>query len=420
MLLSLLPALILALGLARFGGWQALAAHSGFLGWWGAWSGTAVLLARSAAGEDGAWLMASAGSLAAAGLIVTLTAGPARLAAHGLLWVAASALALVLSVLPWEELVQAHRRAAVGTLLALLIPLVAGTEVGGTRAWLRWGTWSLQPAELAKAGAILFLAGRLAPQAQASGGLVAGRPASSTRGHQPQDPKRLGEILDVGAFWCLVTAGFVLQRDLGSGAVVFLLLPAGLLLAGWNWRPLMAVLGLAGVAGWACIPHFPHAVARVEAWQGLWRLDPASAYQVWQGLASLALGGLWGRPAGFGEGLPVPAAATDLPLAIIAPGAGLVAVWGILYLQWFIVDKGLGAARASGGAARVLVGLAAVLWGLEALVPTAGWLGLLPLTGLPLPLVSRGGTALITHGILLGWLLWGLRRSRAELLASGF
>lgn len=356
--------------------------------------------------------MASAGSLAACGLVVTRAAWPERLGAHGLLWVAASATALLISTLPWERLVQTSWRAGAWTLAALLLPLVAGTEVGGTRAWLRWGPWSLQPAELAKAGAILVLAGKLPP---APGSLPARAEACPRRlapEHHPRGLRGIRELVGAGFFWCLVTAGFVLQRDLGSGAVVFMLLPAGLLLAGWGWLPVTAVLVLGGAAGWVLLSHFPHALARVEAWLALWRLEPAASYQVWQGLASLALGGLWGQPAGFSEGLVVPAAATDLPLAIIAPGAGVVAIWGILYLQWTIVDRGLGAARASGGSARVLVGLAAILWGLEALVPTAGWLGLLPLTGLPLPLVSRGGTALIAHGILLGWLLWGLRRAR--------
>lgn len=67
-------------------------------------------------------------------------------------------------------------------------------------------------------------------------------------------------------------------------------------------------------------------------------------------------------------------------------------------------------AETAEGAARLLTGLVAVLWGLETLLPTAGWLGLAPLTGLPLPLVSRGGSALVAHGILLGWLLWGARQ----------
>lgn len=412
----MLPVLVLALGLARLGGFQALTAHAGFVGRWGAWSGTAVLLAWGAAGAGGARLLAAAGSLAAAGLVVTLAVSPEWLAVHGILWVAASALALVASLLPWDRLAAGARGPALVTLTALLLPLVAGTEVGGARAWLRWGAFSVQPAELAKVGGILVLAGRLAP--------AAARFSSEAGARRSPAPRRgLGagrEFLGAAVFWCLVTAGFVVQRDLGGGALVFLLFPAGLLLAGWGWRPALAVLFSAGVAGWVLLTLYPHGLARLEAWQALWRLEMAPAYQGWQGVASLALGGLWGRPGGFIDGLPVPAAATDLPLAVIAPGAGLVAVWGILYLEWSIVDRGLGAARMLDGTARVLVGLAAVLWGLETLVPTAGWLGLLPLTGLPLPLVSRGGSALLAHGILLGWLLWGLRRARTRPLASGF
>lgn len=414
--MPLLPGLVLSLGLARLGGWEALAAHARVVGWWGAWSGAAVLLARGAAGREGAWLLAAAGSLAAAGLVITATVTPERLGVHGLLWVAASGLALVAGALPWERLAAVPHAPAALTLVALLLPLVAGTEVGGARAWLRWGPLNLQPAEVAKVGAILFLAGRLgAAGAQAP----AGRAVSGTWAAR-WGPGTGRELLGAGAIWCLVTAGFVLQRDLGGAALVALLFPAGLLLAGYGGRTSLAVLIAVGVAGWALVTLYPHALARLDAWRALWRLEAAPAYQGWQGLASLALGGLWGRPGGFVDGLPVPAAATDLPLAVVAPGAGLLAVWGILYLQWSIVDRGLGAARAAGGRDRLLVGLAAVLWGLETLLPTAGWLGLVPLTGLPLPLVSRGGSALVVHGILLGWLLWGLRRARTRPLASGF
>jgi len=398
---ALLPGALLGLGLLRLGGGEALAGHAGLLGWWSAWSGGAVLLAGAAAGQEGAGLLSAAGSLAAAGLVVRLATTPEDWLIQGLLWVAASGLALAVSLLPWERLVRDPRIPTCVTLVALILPLVVGSAAGGARAWLRAGPLQLQPVELAKVGAILLLAGRLglAPPGSASHGIS-----------EPSGPLPARELVWLALLWSGFAGALVAQRDLGGAALVALLLPAGLLLAGYPARVPLGALLLAGGAGLLLLGLYPHALARVEGMRALWRLETAGAYQLWQGLASLALGGLWGRPGGFGDGLAVPAGATDLPLAAVAPGAGLVAVWGILYLQWSIVARGLGMAETAEGAARLLTGLVAVLWGLETLLPTAGWLGLAPLTGLPLPLVSRGGSALVAHGILLGWLLWGARQ----------
>src|SRR5690606_5063576 len=171
-------------------------------------------------------------------------------------------------------------------------------------------------------------------------------PGSASHGiSEPSGPLPARELVWLALLWSGFAGALVAQRDLGGAALVALLLPAGLLLAGYPARVPLGALLLAGGAGLLLLGLYPHALARVEGMRALWRLETAGAYQLWQGLASLALGGPWGRPGGFGDGLAVPAGATDLPLAVVAPGAGLEAVWGILSLQWSSVAGGPVGAR---------------------------------------------------------------------------
>lgn len=408
-LLPLLPGSILIFGLVRQGVPFPDGMDAGRLLAFAAWNAGFVLLARRAAGRDGALVAASAGGLAAVGLVVAGTLHPEGVQGGLLFWWLASAVALLAAATPWERMVRYPRLAACASAGLLLLPLVAGIEVGGARAWVRLGDLGFQPGELARILGILVLAGSLARAGGARPGAVAG---SDPLG----DRRPVGRAaLSLGATWLLLTGLWVAQRDLGGAGISYLLFPLAWFLAGGGWMVTLLATGLGLGGGLGLISLYPHASARVAGWSPPWEEMARSSYQQAQGLVSLRLGGLWGQGAGGGAGAGmVPAAATDLPLAVVAQGAGVLAVWGILYLQWCIVDRGLRAAsRAPGLQARLVVGTAALLWALEVLVPVAGWLGLVPLTGVPLPLVSRGGSALLAHGLVLGWLLWGLRRARA-------
>ncbi|WP_231699405.1 FtsW/RodA/SpoVE family cell cycle protein [Limnochorda pilosa] len=405
--------MVLAGGLARLGV-AALGSHLPLVAGFALWSAGVVAAAWMACGREGARLMAAAGGLAAGGLLVARGTQPEQVATQALLWLGSSGLALVATAVPWRRLARYPRTAGLASLVLLVLPLAVGVEAGGARAWLRWGVLHFQPAEVARVLAILFVAGLLAEGVGRGG---RGSPAAGIE--RPWRPDRAA-MLPAGAGWLLLAAVLVAQRDLGGAALLYGLLPAAWLLAGGRWLTAAAAVGLgaAGAVGLATLFH--HATARVAAWADPWGQLSTGGYQVLQGLASLRLGGLWGVGARLTAGSAVPAAATDLPLAVIAEGAGLVAVLGILYLEWWIVDGGLRAAgRAQDLLTRVLTGSAALLWGLETLVPVAGWLGVVPLTGLPLPLVSRGGTALLAHGILLGWMLWALRAGRGRRRPSG-
>ena len=277
--------------------------------------------------------------------------------------------------------------------LLLLVPTPLGTTVNGARSWLPLGAgFTLQPAEVAKAGVVLALAA-----------LLAGR---LDRGAGPGRREVLLGLVVVG----VPTALVVLQPDLGSalvlaaaGAVV--LVVGGLPL---RWVALLtaAAAGLA-VAAWTTPLLSAYQRARLTTF-----LDPAAdpqgaGYQVREVRLAIEGGGLWGQGFMAGprtQGGFVPFQLNDFVFSVAGEelgfvgAAGLVVLLGVLVLRILVV-----AARAEDALGR-LVGVGVATWLAVQVVQNVGMnLGLLPVTGLPLPFVSYGGSSM-----LVSWLAVGL------------
>jgi len=268
-------------------------------------------------------------------------------------------------------------------LLALVA--VGGHMSNGATRWLRFGVLSIQPTDLGRFAAVVFLAWWLKRRPVADLGFW--------RGMVPP-------LLALG----VVAALILKQPNLSSAA---LLLGTGLVmlfLAGAPWRYLAAPLGATAAAVALALATHPYMMTRVKTFAGFvlgGTLDQRGAgWQLDQSLIAIGSGGVLGR--GLGGGLQkllyLPEAHTDFIFSIVAEELGL---WGATLLfvaLGLFLWRGLrAAARASDPFAALLAGGLTVQIGAYALANLAVATGLAPTTGLPLPFVSYGGSALLAN-----------------------
>ena len=268
------------------------------------------------------------------------------------------------------------------TWVALVIPFFQLT-VAGTHRWLQLPVGSFQPSALAKVTLPLALAAWIAR--------CRGRRSTATETFYPA-------LAMLG-----VTAGIVLvEPDLGSAVLLTAAAVAILLLAEIDWKPLFCLgAGAAGVFLIAVLAK-PYRVERMRTFFG------ETSYQVQQSLIALGGGGVLGR--GPGESLQklffLPQPHSDFIFAVLGEELGLVGCTVVLVLLGIIVVRGLVAARrAHSQAAALLAAGAAVTVGVQALLNVSVCLKLLPAKGLPLPLLSAGGSDVLLTMLLIGLLL---------------
>ena len=266
----------------------------------------------------------------------------------------------------------------------VLIPGV-GTVVNGARRWITLGPLTLQPSELAKWGTIAFLAWRLSrPNA---GDLV--------RGFLP--------TCAVVGVMCLL----VVIEDFGTAALIgvssFCLMVAG----PTKLKHLAVAVPPALLAAFAFVYSEPYRWRRITAFLNPWDVPETDGYHVIQSLYSFAGGGWLGE--GLGNGVQklgyLPEDTTDFIFAVICEELGLAgaAVLGLSYL--IILGVGFsGARRCDNPFGRLLAfGIVATL-GLQASINIAVATASVPTKGMALPLVSAGGSGLVTTAFMLGLL----------------
>ena len=310
-----------------------------------------------------------------------------------LLWVGLGVLAMIIAarmnVWGWQRLALPLLVVSVLLLMLVLVsPL--GTTVNGARRWLRVAGWSLQPSELAKLAAVCYLARYLSGHA--------GRMADFRRGLMPP-------LAVCGLLIILVLA----EPDFGT-AFVIAILTLMLLFAGQARVSHLAGLALTAMPAVALlIASSPYRRQRLLAFLNPWDNAQTSGFQVIQSFLALGRGGVNGL--GLGESrqklffLPEPH--TDFIFSVIGEELGLIGTMVVLALFVIFFWRGLVIAqRADEPFLRYLaVGVTAMI-GVQALLHMAVVIGLLPTKGLPLPLLSYGGSSLVVDlaavGILLG------------------
>jgi cell division protein FtsW (lipid II flippase) len=253
----------------------------------------------------------------------------------------------------------------------------------------------VNPAEVVKLLLAIFMAGVLADFKKPLQQTVAGIPAPP-----------LKSILTIGVLWALPMLLLIAQRDLGMFMllnVVFLLL---LFMSTGKWGYLWVGGGLAAAAGYAGFTWFAHAGRRLAVWLDPFADPTGAGWQILQALSAMFTGGLWG--AGFGGGVPtvIPVASSDFVYALWAEELGfvgcvlLLSVYALLFYRGFAVADGLKQPFAQTLAAALVMLLA-----VQTIINIGGVIKALPLTGITLPLISQGGSSLVTTMAMLGLLL---------------
>jgi len=280
---------------------------------------------------------------------------------------------------------------ALGLLVLVVIPGVGETRFGATR-WLGVGGFVFQPSEVAKLALLLWLADVLERK----------RPADGTL--------HTTEHLVIPAVPVLVVlAGLVmLQPDLGTTVLLALIVGALLYVEGLRLRFLLGGL-LAGVAAVAVLVLVaPYRIARIRGWLYAEEYAQAEGFQLVQSWVALGSGGVFGLGLGSSRGKWnfVPNPETDFVFAIIGEELGLVGAVGLIVLFLALLLLGLHTAFvASPGYDRTLA-FTITAWVVgQAFVNVGTVIGLLPITGVTLPLVSAGGSSLLVTMTALGLLI---------------
>ncbi len=338
------------------------------------------------------WLLAIAFAICALGLIEIWSATHAgRLAGmqwRQLCWIALGlGCMLVLSRVDYHAILdQAPLLYLIG-LAALTAVLLVGHTRFGARRWIPVLGAFLQVSELVKLIIIVVLA----------------RFFSEVR----TDRLSLGDLIKAGFLTGLPLALILLQPDLGTALVLVPLAAVGAYLAGIQWKhaAVVVVLGMLMLpAGW----HFlkPYQKERVSAFLRPEEDPRGSGYQLLQSKIAVGSGGFWGK--GLGNGSQnqlgfVPVRYSDFILAALAEELGFAGVFVALLLYMALLLRLVqNAQRANDRAGMFLVmGVAAVL-GFHVLVNVAMVIGYMPVTGIPLPLMSYGGSATLFVFLSLG------------------
>jgi cell division protein FtsW len=278
---------------------------------------------------------------------------------------------------------------AVAVTTLLLIGVLFLAPVNETHRWIRLGDLSLQPAEMAKLTAILFLAYHL-----------------ERRGDRINEflPSLFPVILLLGWFAFLI----FIQPDLGSAAVIVLIGCVMLYLAGVRLRYFAVLAVLVPPVLYQAITAADYRIARILAYLNPWSDARGSGYQIIQSLIAVGTGGVDG--VGLMEGrqklyyLPYPY--SDFIYAVIGEELGLLGACAVLLAFVIFLWRGLRAAwRAPDAFGTFLAAGLTLAVVLQAFINVSVVLGLLPTKGIPLPFMSAGGTSLFFSLLSVGVVL---------------
>jgi cell division protein FtsW len=276
----------------------------------------------------------------------------------------------------------------VAALVLCLAVLAVGTQVNGARRWISLGPAAFQPSELAKLALAVWTAAYLAR-----------RPAPRTL---PELGRPLGLL--VGLVCVLVIA----EPDLGTTISIVAMVATMLLVAGTPLPTLFSGSAVVAALGLLAIWFEPYRRARFFAFLHPWHDAHGAGYQIVQALIGLGSGGFFGR--GLGEGIvkigSLPEAHTDMIAAVIGEELGLVGLAALVaaYCAFAYAGVRLALATKDPFGKRLAAGLTALVC-CQAIINLAAVLGVAPLTGIPLPFVSYGGSALIVDLLAVGILL---------------
>jgi len=276
----------------------------------------------------------------------------------------------------------------VTSVVLLLAVLVLGQATNGARRWISFGPAQFQPSELAKLALAVWAASYLARR---------------------RAPRTLKELWRPVGLTTVVFCGLILvEPDLGTAIAIVLMVSAILLVSGIPGRTLGGGLGIAATLGLLAVWFEPYRRARLFSFLNPWQDAQGAGFQTVQAMIGLGSGGIFG--VGLGQSVQkanyLPEAHTDMIFAVIGEELGLIGAslvigaFALLALTGFRI-----AMRCEDPFGKLLAaGITALVCG-QAAINLAAALGIAPLTGIPLPFVSYGGSSLVVLLAAVGILL---------------
>ncbi|MFE6996377.1 FtsW/RodA/SpoVE family cell cycle protein [Microbacterium sp. NPDC057659] len=325
-----------------------------------------------------------------------------------LVWTAISialAIALVIALRNYRVLYRYTYIFGLAGLVLLILPFIPGLRIADANAqvWVSvGGLFSFQPGELAKICLAIFFAGYL----------VRTRESLATVGKKFLGITwpRMRDLGPVIVVWALSLGIIVIQRDLGTGMLIFGMFIAMLYVA--TGKTSWVLIGLAGVAigVFLAAQVLSYVQGRFSAW--LHAFDPAlieslgGSYQLVQGIFGLAHGGLIGT--GWGQGRPdiTPLAHSDFIIPSLGEELGIVGLFAILCLYMVFVSRGIriGLAGQDDFGKLLAIGLSFTI-ALQVFIMVGGVTRVIPLTGLTTPFLAAGGSSLVANWLIVALLL---------------
>jgi cell division protein FtsW len=265
-----------------------------------------------------------------------------------------------------------------GSLGLLALVLVIGPAINGARRWISVGPAVFQPSELAKVSLAVWAA------------------AYFSRRPAPRDLRELWRPVGIlTAIFCLL---LILEPDLGTAIALIVMLVAMLGVAGTPAATLAGAVGIASALGMVAIWLEPYRRARFFAFLHPWHDAQGTGFQIVQAMIGMGSGHFFG--VGLGQGVQkifyLPEAHTDMMLANIGEELGLVGVTAVIAAYGLFAYAGLDIALRCKDpfGKRLATGLTVLVCG-QAAINIAAVMGVAPLTGIPLPFLSYGGSSLV-------------------------
>ena len=272
------------------------------------------------------------------------------------------------------------------TLVLMPLALIFGTEQFGAKNWILIGPISFQPSEFAKIALVLYLAAALATY--------------ESKKSFKEEVKQLFQPALVAGFsmGCMV-----LQRDLGSALIFFGISITLRYVATSKKKYVFTALGLAAIGSVAGYTMFGHVRERVMIWRDPWKYALGSSYQIVEGMYSIAAGGLFGVGLGQGHFQNLPVKESDMIYAIICEEFGIIFAIGLMIIYFLLFYRGIRAAFVTKDSYSQLIAVGfSTMIACQTLVIIGGIFSVIPLTGITLPIISYGGSSVLTIFFALG------------------
>lgn len=291
------------------------------------------------------------------------------------------------------------------TLAILIFVLVVGKTIRGTSGWIGIGTFHIQPAEIAKLMLVVFMAGFISKKSTELGALV----------------RLIASFVFAGITIVLVLR----QPDFGSAMILVSIWLGMTLLAGVS-RTHLAALAMSGVIlviiGWTFLA--PYQKARIYNFFDPYSDPQKSGYNAIQSTVAVGSGGMFGKGIGNGSQSQLnflPEKHTDFIFAMIAEELGflgslfVLALYGVLLYRIYIIAR-----YARNNFAFLLISGIFIMNAAQVVINIGMNIGILPVTGIPLPFVSYGGSSLVTMCLAVGIVLNVGLEEKSSLNLNGF